>query len=396
MNFETLLKKMIEMKGSDVFITAGKEPCVKVRGKIEVLGEKVLTDDAANTIIMSLMNEKQQKEFLEKKELNFAIDVQSIGRFRVNVYMQKGNVAAVLRRIESKIPTIESLHLPPILEKIIMKKKGLILFVGGTGTGKSTSLASLIGYRNTNSKGHIVTVENPIEFIHNHQGCLISQREIGIDTESFELALKNSLRQAPDVILIGEVRTQETMSYAINFAETGHLCLATLHATNTSQALDRIVNFFPPEQHNQLWLDLSFNLVAIIGQKLIPTVDGKARVPAIEILVKTPVIRECIREGRIGEIKKYMKKGTGQGMQTFDQSLYEWYKKGKISYEDALKYADSENNLRLRIKFSKKLQDHLEADVQAGASQKATPGKGATGAAKKPEPKKPKFTLRKE
>ena len=297
------------------------------------------------------MNDAQRREFSANKECNFAISHRGIGRFRVSAFYQRNLCAAVLRRIETKIPEVEDLNLPPIIKDLAMTKRGLIIFVGATGTGKSTSLAAMLGYRNVNSQGHIITIEDPIEFVHQHRGCVVTQREVGIDTESFEVALKNTLRQAPDVILIGEVRTRETMDHAIAFAETGHLCLCTLHANNANQALDRIINFFPADRRDQLLMDLSLNLKAIVAQQLVPTVDGEGRRAAIEIMINSPFAADLIRKGEIEELKDLMKRSRESGMQTFDQALYDLYAEGSIGYEDALAHADSSNNLRLMIKL---------------------------------------------
>ena len=302
-------------------------------------------------MVTSIMDEEQKQVFKEKKELNFAISRQGLGRFRVSAFYQRNHAGMVLRRIETKIPSFEDLNLPPILADLSMTKRGIIIFVGATGTGKSTSLASMIGYRNVNSKGHIISIEDPIEYVHQHRGCIITQREVGVDTESFEVALKNTLRQAPDVILIGEIRTRETMEHAVTFAETGHLVLATLHANNANQALDRILHFFPDERHSQLWMDLSLNLRAMVAQQLVPTVDGKGRRAAIELLINTPLVSDLIRKGEVHKIKEVMKNSTEQGMQTFDQALHALYEEGLITYEDALLHADSKNDLRLLIKL---------------------------------------------
>ena len=351
LSINDLLQKMVDTKGSDLFITVGIPPCSKVHGAVENLDDHSFTAEETKEILFSLMSTQQQQEFLKNKECNFAIQTNT-GRFRVNVFYQRCNVGAVLRRIETTIPALEDLQVPPILSELIMTQRGLMILVGATGSGKSSTLAAMVGYRNKNSHGHIITIEDPIEFVHEHAKSIITQREVGIDTESFEGALKNTLRQAPDVILIGEIRTQDTMSYAINFAETGHLCLATLHANNANQALDRIVNFFPHEKHHQLLNDLSLNLRSIIAQQLIPTSLGHGRIPAVEILINTPAIAEAIKQGDISGIKEFISKGNTTGMQTFDQALFNLYKDKKISYEDALKHADSENELRLMIKLS--------------------------------------------
>jgi twitching motility protein PilU len=310
------------------------------------------------------MNEKQRREYLETKELNFAISARGIGRFRTSAFYQRNLAGMVLRRIETNIPAIDDLGLPDIVKDLAMTKRGLIIFVGATGTGKSTSLAAMVGHRNKNSKGHIISIEDPIEFIHQHQGCIITQREVGIDTESFETALKNTLRQAPDVILIGEVRSRETMDHAIAFAETGHLCLCTLHANNANQALDRIIHFFPADRHSQLWMDLSLNLKAIIAQQLVPTPDGSGRRACLEVLLNTPLAADLIRKGEVHELKGLMKKSVELGMQTFDQALYDLYDRGEITYEDTLLHADSFNDLRLLIK----LGSESDADYLTNAS----------------------------
>ena len=351
MDFKALLELMCQKKASDLFITAGKPPCMKIDGLITEVAKTPLTDVQALKIVQSIMTTHQLSEYENTKECQFAIGYPELGRFRVSAYTQRDAAAMVLRRIEHDIPSLEELNLPPILKDLIMEKRGLIIFVGATGTGKSTSLASLIKHRNENSKGHIITIEDPIEFQHPHLGCIISQREVGIDTESYEVALKNTLRQAPDVILIGEVRTRETMQNAITFAETGHLCLCTLHANNANQAIDRILHFFSEEQHDQLLMDLSLNLKGIIAQQLIRRSDGKGRYPAIEIFLNTPYAKDLIRKGEVHKLKELMKNSKEQGMQTFDMALYELYKQQKISYEDALKSADSENEVRLKIKL---------------------------------------------
>ncbi|ROQ21462.1 MULTISPECIES: PilT/PilU family type 4a pilus ATPase [Marinimicrobium] len=351
MDFDRLLSLMVEKGASDLFITAGVPPSIKVNGKLVPATASPLPPEKAREVVLGVMNEKQRREFLEQKELNFAISARGIGRFRASAFYQRNLAGMVLRRIETTIPEIDDLGLPDIIKDLAMTKRGLILFVGATGTGKSTSLASMIGHRNRNSKGHIISIEDPIEFIHQHQGCIITQREVGIDTESFETALKNTLRQAPDVILIGEVRTRETMEHAIAFAETGHLCLATLHANNANQALDRIIHFFPADRHRQLWMDLSLNLRGIVAQQLIPTPDGQGRRACLEVLLNTPLASDLIRKGEVSELKELMKKSTELGMQTFDQALYELYDAGEITYEDALAHADSPNDLRLLIKL---------------------------------------------
>lgn len=351
MDFDRLLKLMVEKGASDLFITAGVPPSIKVHGKVVPVTATPLAPEKARELVLGVMNEKQRHEFLDTKELNFAISARGIGRFRASAFYQRNLAGMVLRRIEVNIPQIDDLGLPDVVKDLAMTKRGLVMFVGATGTGKSTSLAAMIGHRNRNSKGHIISIEDPIEFIHQHQGCIITQREVGIDTESFEVALKNTLRQAPDVILIGEVRSRETMEHAIAFAETGHLCLCTLHANNANQALDRIIHFFPADRHRQLWMDLSLNLRGIVAQQLIPTPDGQGRRACLEVLLNTPLMADLIRKGDVSELKELMKKSTELGMQTFDQALYELYDGGEITYEDALAHADSPNDLRLMIKL---------------------------------------------
>lgn len=351
MEFESLLKLMVHKKASDMFITAGAAPSLKINGKVTPVTQGTLTPSQAKEIVTGVMSQSQKEEFETENECNFAISSPGIGRFRVSAFMQRNNAGMVLRKIETKIPSMEELGLPKILKELSMTKRGLILFVGGTGSGKSSSLASMIGYRNKNSTGHIITIEDPIEFIHQHQGCIVTQREVGMDTNSFEMALKNTLRQAPDVILIGEIRTRETMDHAIAFAETGHLCLATLHANNANQAMDRIINFFPEDRRNQLLMDLSLNMRAFVAQQLIPTPDGSGRVLVAEILLNSPLMADLIRKGELHKIKDLMTKSRDLGMQTFDQSLLELYQQGKVTYEDAITYADSANELRLMIKL---------------------------------------------
>ncbi|MBF7729933.1 PilT/PilU family type 4a pilus ATPase [Pseudomonas sp. N040] len=360
MEFEKLLRLMVEKGGSDLFITAGVAPSMKVNGTIMPVTKTPLSPEQAREVVYSVMNEQQRRDFAENHECNFAISARGVGRFRVSAFYQRNLAGMVLRRIETNIPTIDQLKLPEILKQLAMTKRGLVLFVGATGTGKSTSLASMIGYRNANSSGHIISIEDPIEYIHQHNKCIVTQREVGIDTESFDVALKNTLRQAPDVILIGEVRTRETMDYAVAFAETGHLCLATLHANNANQALDRIINFFPADRQQQVWMDLSLNLRAIVAQQLVPTPDGKGRRAVIEVLLNTPLAADLIRKGEVHELKALMKRSTEMGMQTFDQSLYNLYTQGEITYEDALAHADSANDLRLLIKLGSETDgDHL-------------------------------------
>ena len=352
MDFERLLALMVEKGASDLFITAGVPPSMKLNGRVLPVTTTPLSPEKARETVLSVMNEKQRQEFLDTKELNFALSARGIGRFRCSAFYQRNLAGMVLRRIETNIPKIDDLGLPEIIKELAMTKRGLIIFVGATGTGKSPSLAAMIGHRNRNSKGHIISIEDPIEFIHQHQGCIVTQREVGIDTASFEVALKNTLRQAPDVILIGEVRSRETMEHAIAFAETGHLCLCTLHANNANQALDRIIHFFPADRHRQLWMDLSLNLKGIVAQQLIPTPDGNGRRACLEVLLNTPLAADLIRKGDVVELKALMTKSTELGMQTFDQALFELYDQGEITYEDALAYADSPNDLRLMIKLA--------------------------------------------
>ncbi len=351
-DFTSFLKLMVHKKGSDLFITAGIPPSMKVNGRIAPITQAPLTPQVCRDMVLNVMTPSQREEFEKTHECQFAISLQGVGRFRVSCFYQRNQVGMVLRRIETRIPGVEELGLPPVVKTLAMTKRGLIMFVGATGTGKSTSLAAMIGYRNQNSTGHIITIEDPIEFVHKHEGCIITQREVGIDTDSWENALKNTLRQAPDVILIGEVRTRETMEHAIAFAETGHLCLCTLHANNANQALDRVLHFFPEDRRPQLLMDLSLNLKGVVAQQLVPTPDGKSRRAAMEILLGTPLVQDFIRDGEIHRIKEVMKESTNLGMRTFDQSLFELYQAGEISYEDALRHADSANEVRLRIKLA--------------------------------------------
>ncbi|EXJ12382.1 MULTISPECIES: PilT/PilU family type 4a pilus ATPase [Nitrincola] len=351
MDFTQLLKVMSDRGASDLFVTAGAAPAIKVDGTIKPLTKEALKPDQARKLVYSTMNDRQLAEFEGTHECNFAISAPGIGRFRVSAFVQRNTPGMVMRRINTYIPTLEELGLPPVLKDLSMIKRGLILFVGGTSTGKSTSLASMIDYRNTHHAGHIITIEDPIEYIHNHKKSIVTQREVGLDTDSYEVALKNTLRQAPDVILMGEIRDSDTMKYGLNFSETGHLCMATLHANNANQALDRIISFFPSAQHDQVWMDLSLNLKAVVAQQLLPTVDGKGRRAAIEVMINTPLIQDLVRKGSVHEIKDVIKKSTNLGMQTFDQSLYHLYKEGVISYDVALTHADSANDLRLSIKL---------------------------------------------
>ena len=352
MDFTQLLKVMSDRGASDLFVTAGAAPAIKVDGTIKPLTKETLKPEQARKLVYSTMNDKQLAEFEGTHECNFAISAQGIGRFRVSAFVQRNTPGMVMRRINTYIPTLEELNLPPVLKDLSMTKRGLILFVGGTSTGKSTSLASMIDYRNSHHAGHIITIEDPIEYIHHHKKSIVTQREVGLDTDSYEVALKNTLRQAPDVILMGEIRDSETMKYGLSFAETGHLCMATLHANNANQALDRIISFFPSDNHAQVWMDLSLNLKAIVAQQLLPTVDGQGRRAAIEVMINTPLIQDMVRKAAVHEIKDVIKKSTNLGMQTFDQSLFQLYKEGVISYDVALSHADSSNDLRLMIKLN--------------------------------------------
>ena len=349
-----LLKKMADKGGSDLFITAGFPPAIKVDGEIHRATDQELTPDQSAVIVRAIMNDKQAREFDATKECNFAISPQGIGRFRVSAFIQQGAVGAVLRQIITNIPSIEDLDLPGNLKDIAMTKRGLVIVVGATGSGKSTTLAAMVGHRNANSRGHIMTIEDPVEYVHPHDRCVVTQREVGVDTDSWSAALKNTLRQAPDVIMIGEIRDRETMEFGIQFAETGHLCLATLHANSANQALDRIINFFPEEKRNQLLMDMSLNVQALISQRLIPREGQEGRVAAMEIMLKSPLISDLIFKGEVVQIKEIMAKSNRLGMKTFDQDLYDLYEAGKISYEDAMRNADSKNELRLRIKLEGK------------------------------------------
>ncbi|AVR87421.1 PilT/PilU family type 4a pilus ATPase [Thauera aromatica] len=358
-----LLRLMLQKNGSDLFITAGFPPAIKIDGRIVPQSNQLLQPQHTAELARAVMSDRQAAEFETHKECNFGISPAGIGRFRANAYIQQGKVGLVLRTIPQRIPGFDELGLPPVLRDIALAQRGLVIFVGGTGTGKTTSLASMVDFRNENTYGHIITVEDPIEFVHAHKNCIVSQREVGIDTESWEAALKNTLRQAPDVILMGEIRDRETMDYAIAFAETGHLCLATLHANSANQAIDRIINFFPEDRRQQLLMDLSLNLRAIVSQRLLPLKERKGRVPAVEILLNSPLIADLVFKGNIPEIKEIMKRSRELGMQTFDQALFGLYEDGRISYEDALRNADSVNDLRLQIKLHSKHGDH---DVSSG------------------------------
>ncbi|HEY9445483.1 MAG TPA: PilT/PilU family type 4a pilus ATPase [Burkholderiales bacterium] len=359
-----LLRAMVAKKASDLFITVGFPPAIKLDGKMSPVAQQALTSQHTVELARAMMNDRQAAEFEASKECNFAISPGGIGRFRVSAFMQQGRVGMVLRMINTSIPRFDDLKLPPVLKEVVMTKRGLIIMVGATGSGKSTSLAAMIGYRNENSYGHIITIEDPIEFVHEHKNCMITQREVGVDTESWHAALKNTLRQAPDVILIGEIRDRETMDHAIAFAETGHLALATLHANSANQALDRIINFFPEERRHQLLMDLSLNIRALISQRLIPKKDGKGRAAAVEIMLNSPLVSDLIFKGDVHEIKSIMAKSRELGMQTFDQHLFDLYEAGEISYEDALRNADSVNELRLAIKLNSK--EAKDKDMMSG------------------------------
>lgn len=349
-----LLRTLVGKNGSDLFITVGTPPSIKVDGKMTPVTNQPLSVSHTQVLVRSIMNDRQAAEFEGTQECNFAISLPGVSRFRVSAFIQRGSSAMVIRVIQGNIPNFEQLNLPPILKEISMTKRGLVIFVGGTGSGKSTSLAAMVGYRNANSFGHIITIEDPIEYVHTHKNCVVTQREVGVDTESYAVALKNTLRQAPDVILLGEIRDREAMDHAIVFAETGHLCLSTLHANSTNQALDRIINFFPEERRTQLLMDLSLNLKAVISQRLLPRVGSKGRVPAVEIMINTPLMSDLIFKGKVHEMKELISKSNEVGMHTFDQHLFKLYEADLISYEDALRHADSVNDLRLRIKLEGK------------------------------------------
>ena len=362
-----LLRGMTAKKASDLFITTGFPPAFKLDGKLMPVSNQVLNAQHTQELARSIMNDRQAAEFEATHECNFAISPPGIGRFRVNVFQQQQRVGMVLRTITTKIPDIDEMGLPSILKDVVMTKRGLVLLVGGTGSGKSTTLAAMLGHRNKNSYGHIITIEDPVEYVHEHINCIITHREVGVDTDSWELALKNTLRQAPDVILIGEIRDHETMEHAVAFAETGHLCLGTLHANSANQALDRIINFFPEERRTQLLMDLSLNVKGIISQRLIPSKDGKGRAVAIEIMLNSPLIADMIFKGEVNQIKTVMSKSRELGMQTFDQALFDMYEADKISYEDALKNADSVNDLRLNIKLNSK--HSKDGDLMSGIGE---------------------------
>ena len=354
---QELLKRVVERLASDLFITANFPPAIKIDGEVRPQMEHPLTSEQSAMMVRAIMNDRQSKEFDATKECNFAIAPPGIGRFRVSAFVQQGHVGCVIRLIKGKIPSIDELELPPILKEVVLTKRGLVIVVGGTGSGKSTTLAAMVGYRNDKTRGHIVTIEDPVEFVHQHKGCVITQREVGVDTDSWDAALKNTLRQAPDVILIGEIRTRETMEHGIQFAETGHLVLATLHANSSNQALDRIINFFPEERREQLLMDLSLNIRGLISQRLIPREGGKGRIAAMEIMLNSPLIQDLIFRGEVAKIKEVMARSNRLGMKTFDQALFELYEQGAISYEDALRNADSKNELRLRVKLESKREN---------------------------------------
>lgn len=359
-----LLRLMISRGGSDLFLTSDFPPAIKVDGRVTKVSPQPLTGQHTITLARAIMSDKQAAEFEKTKECNFAISPTGIGRFRVNAFMQQGNAGLVLRVIPQQLPNLDTMGLPQVLKDVVMTKRGLVILVGATGSGKSTTLAAMVDHRNENSQGHIITIEDPVEFVHPHKNCIVTQREVGIDTDGWEMALKNTLRQAPDVILMGEIRDRETMEHAVAFAETGHLCLATLHANSANQALDRIINFFPEERRAQLLMDLSLNVRALISQRLLPRQEGKGRVPAVEILLNSPLISDLIFKGEVGEIKEIMKKSRELGMQTFDQALFDLYEGNYVSYEDALRNADSVNDLRLQIKL--KSQRARSSDLSAG------------------------------
>jgi len=351
---QDLLRRVVEKKASDLFITAGFPPAIKIDGEVRPQSERALSPEQSATLVRAIMNDRQSKEFDSTRECNFAIAPPGIGRFRVSAFIQQGHTGCVIRLINAKIPTFEELELAPILKEVVLSKRGLVIVVGGTGSGKSTTLAAMVGYRNEKTRGHIVTIEDPVEYVHQHKGCVITHREVGVDTDSWHSALKNTLRQAPDVILIGEIRDRETMEYGIQFAETGHLVLATLHANSSNQALDRIINFFPDERREQLLMDLSLNIRALVSQRLVPREAGAGRIAATEIMLNSPLIQDLVFKGDVARIKEVMAKSTRIGMRTFDQALFDLYERGYISYEDALRNADSKNELRLRCKLESK------------------------------------------
>jgi twitching motility protein PilU len=359
---QDLLRRMVDRKGSDLFITASFPPAIKIDGEVRPQTDKALAPEQSAVLVRSIMNDRQTREFDATKEANFAIAPPGIGRFRVSAFIQQGQTGCVIRQINATIPTIEELELPPILKDIVMSKRGIVIVVGATGSGKSTTLAAMVGYRNEKTRGHIVTIEDPVEYVHAHRGCVVTHREVGVDTDSWHTALKNTLRQAPDVIMIGEIRDRETMEYAIQFAETGHLVLATLHANSTNQALDRVINFFPEEKREQLLMDLSLNIRAMVSQRLVPREKVEGRIAAVEILIGTPLVSDLIFRGEVAKIKEVMARSNRLGMKTFDQALFDLFEAGVISYEEGLRNADSKNELRLRIKLESKREDRLQAE----------------------------------
>jgi len=362
---QDLLRRMVDRKGSDLFITSGFPPAIKIDGEVRPQTDKALASEQSAVLVRSIMNDRQTREFDASKEANFAIAPPGIGRFRVSAFVQQGMTGCVIRQINSTIPTIEELELPAILKDIVMSKRGLVIVVGATGSGKSTTLAAMVGYRNEKTRGHIVTIEDPVEYVHSHRGCVVTHREVGVDTESWHTALKNTLRQAPDVIMIGEIRDRETMEYGIQFAETGHLVLATLHANSSNQALDRIINFFPEEKREQLLMDLSLNIRSMVSQRLIPREKTEGRIAAMEIMIGTPLVADLIFRGEVMKIKEVMSRSNRLGMKTFDQALFDLYEAGTISYEEGLRNADSKNELRLRIKLESKREDRLQAEASS-------------------------------
>ena len=362
---QDLLRRMVDRKGSDLFITAGFPPAIKIDGEVRPQTDKVLAPEQSAVLVRSIMNDRQTREFDSTKEANFAIAPPGIGRFRVSAFVQQGHTGCVIRQINATIPTIEELELPAILKDIVMSKRGIVIVVGATGSGKSTTLAAMVGYRNEKTRGHIVTIEDPVEYVHAHRGCVVTHREVGVDTDSWHTALKNTLRQAPDVIMIGEIRDRETMEYAIQFAETGHLVLATLHANSSNQALDRIINFFPEEKREQLLMDLSLNIRSLVSQRLVPREKTEGRIAAMEIMIGTPLVADLIFRGEVTKIKEVMARSNRLGMKTFDQALFDLYEAGTISYEEGLRNADSKNELRLRIKLESKREDRLQAEASS-------------------------------
>lgn len=363
---QDLLRIMVQRRASDLFISSHFPPALKIDGEIQAITDRPLNEEQCAVLIRAIMNDRQSREFDATKEISFAVSPRGIGRFRVSAFLEQGRMGAVLRVINTEVPTLEQLGLPPVLRDIAMSKRGLVLVVGATGSGKSTTLAAMIRHRNENSRGHIVTIEDPIEYVHRHQGCIVTQRELGVDTESWGNALKNTLRQAPDVILIGEIRERETMEYAVEFAETGHLCLSTLHANSANQALDRIINLYPKEKRQQLLMDLSLNLRGMISQRLLRKAGGEGRIAAMEILINTPYVADLIFKGEVAQLKEVMARSRQSGMQTFDQHLFDLYENGTIAYEEALRNADSQNELRLRIKLeSKRSPQSFDQEIAA-------------------------------